>query len=541
MAARVVLVLVLLVGVIAWLLTPEAHDRSAPAVRASPAAEPARKRPQLPPPPQAVPQVETLVPQPVADAAPRTGLLVHVTDTQGAPLEGMSATASVLDAQEADFEATSGADGSAWMDCAAGTYVVCATDERPEANHAPTCLEAVDVGAQGPTEITLALALADCRVEAFVRDDTGQPLAGVEIDGSGLAPDRGRGRRSTDEKGSAVWEPVVAGSWSLRVESVSPGSGIVHPDNLQAQVLVDPGGSAWHEFVLARQGTVVVRLADVPHVDQLKSLTLHSENQANSQSLVTSNESEIRAFVFTWRVEPGEHVLAAEWRPEGPWWSRPQTVRVEAGQTTYPVIEPLEAQLRVSGHVRDRLGVPVAGVGVTLRVRTDQPDGDWKQRQLDAVAEKTAVSADDGQWSLDLPQGTSVFFVNTATAPDRYLARFEREMELTDLSRPVEITVSPGCLVSGRVEGAWAKSAAEGDLRIDVVHEQAPDPWAGQRSANLGADATFEFRYVGAGTYTAVLKRSGQVVTDTLRFEVPASFEEGEAIPVTLDFPEAKS
>ena len=191
----------------------------------------------------------------------------------------------------------------------------------------------------------------------------------MEIDGSGTAPRRARGKRSTDENGLAVWEPVVAGNWSLRVRSVAPKSRVVAPDEMRAEVVVDPGRTAWHEFALLREGTVIVRLRDVPHAEQLLSVSLHGEHEMNKGSVQTTVESAIRAIKFTWHVSPGERVLAVEWKPDSPWWSRPQTVTIEPGQTTYPSIEALASDLRASGRVRDALGVPVAGVGVSIRDR----------------------------------------------------------------------------------------------------------------------------------------------------------------------------
>jgi len=190
--------------------------------------------------------------------------------------------------------------------------------------------------------------------------------------------------------------------------------------------------------------------------------------------------------------------------------------------------------------VRDTAGLPVSGVRLSLTVRSRVDRSGSTESPQDVLAEKTGLSEADGEWSIEVPVGMPRLTVDTTVAGNRYLARFENEDEfdVTDFTQPVEIVVAPGCVVAGRVEGYWAGRAAAEDLNVYIVREQALKRPASQRTARLATDATFEFDHMGTGTYSAELKRSGIVVTEAFRFEIPADFEEGATIPVTLDFPE---
>ena len=488
----------------------------------------------LPTPATAAP-VESLHQAALSPAA--TGITVRTLDARGTALSGIYVSASVLPIEDTTVEARTGPDGSAWLECPAGSYRVYASDLSPESRLGSAGQDDVKVAPGESREVTLTLPDATSRLEVLVRDSSGRLLEDVKLDANGPGPQWVETERFTNASGLAVWEPVAAGRWSVRIEDFPSTLGVIKPQDSSLRLEVEAGLTARGEFVCPQMGRLTARLEHESLAAELVRVTAQAER--------TEEEKQVKAGVppegFTWLLPPGSYVLSAEWRPDSSRWSRPQLVEVASAQETIATIEAFDCQTHLMGHVRDEAGQPVRGVVVGAEI-SDPPGGRaWTNRKLSLLAKKSAKSGEDGSWTIAVPVGRKgELTVNTTPATGRYLARYEGRLEIVDYSRPVELVVEPGCGVKVEVEGEKAAALAEDNrVRLYVVREGERQPGPSQRSAHRENDGSFQFKYFGVGRYTAVLRRSkDDVLTQPVTFEIAPGFQEGETVPITLTFNE---
>jgi hypothetical protein len=544
-ALRVVLIagLAALAVWAAWTLVAEhaetAADREplqvaalpeATTVQASPSisALSGRSSEPLPVPATAAAPVEAL--HEAAALPPRAGITVRTIDARGATIAGVRVSASLWPRAEWSVEAITGTAGTAWLECAVGTYTLFAQDDSSERRHGFAWDGPLDVTGSAPSTVALTLPDANSRIEILVRDSSGRPLKGVRLEGRGAGPPQVRAERQTDASGLAVWEPVVAGPCAITIMSDLPSHlGVASPEDRDITVWVEAGVTARGEFVCPQLGGLIARLEGVSLDAELVGVTAYAE-QTEIERQATAGTS----LVDFWLVPPGSYVLSAEWRPDSAHWSRPLRVEVASDQETVAMIEVLECQARLTGHVRDTAGLAVRGVVVAAEITDPAGGSEWTDRKLSLLAKKSTSSGEDGSWAIAVPIGRKgVLRVDTSTAADRYLARYEGQLDIVDYERPFELVVEPGFGVEVRLEGDKAALADNFDVSLNILRVEAPPPLSSQ--AHRERDGSFRFKYVGAGHYNAVLRRShDDVLTKPVAFEIEPGFHEGETVPVTL-------
>ena len=503
-------------------------------VQASPsiAAFSGRSSESVPVPATAVAPVEAL--REAAALPPRTGITVRTIDGRGATIAGVRVSASLWPREERSVEAITGAAGTAWLECPAGAYTLFAQDDSSERRHGFAWDGPLDVTDSAPIEVTLTLPDANSRLEILVRDSSGSPLEGVKLEGRGAGPQQVRAQRETDTSGLAVWEPVVAGPCAITIMGDLPSHlGVALPDDRDITLWVEPGMTARGEFVCPQMGGLIARLEGVSLDAELVGVTAYAE-----QTKIERRATAGTPLVDFWLVPAGSYVLSAEWRPDSAHWSRPQVVEVASGEKTVVTIEVLDCKARLTGHVRDTAGLAVRGVVVAAEITDPTGGSEWTDRKLSLLARKSTSSGEDGSWAIAVPFGRKgVLTVDTSTAADRYLERCEGQLDLVDYARPFELVVEPGCGVEVRLEGDKATLADDFDVSLYLLRDEAPPQLSSRPSAHRERDGSFRFKYVGAGRYAAVLRRShDDVLTQPVRFEIAPGFHEGETVPVTLTF-----
>lgn len=388
-------------------------------------------------------------------------------------------------------------------------------------------------------------------IVATVRDENGAAVAGYALDASTAGPPLLS--RVTDGSGTATWEGVSPGRWTLDAQASAGFTGdgfVVHASAINAQFApvgdseveleVAAGATARHTFEVARRATVSVRLDEIPNESELEELSLGYQ----SRRLHSAIEGTEGATQVVWSVAPGPWVLSARWSASSSCWSRPVLLELQPGEHREVSIVSLPTQVTWGGRVADTEGQPVGGVVMTVAVRERGPPSVPSGSRLDLptlaqlgeLAEKRVSSADDGTWSLAVPAGSAVLRVDTTNGRGRYLARFDGEPELRDPTHAIDIVVASGCIVTAAVSGLPASPDLGEPPRWTLGLRRQVGAFAVSRprEETLEGDA-LTLERMAAGHYEVELSCNGRLCA-TQRFDVAPGFREGERVAVALDF-----
>jgi len=483
--------------------------------------------------------VETFAPVAPGPASGAQGLLVRVVDEVGAGVQGMT----VVAVRAVDFaKGITDADGDVWLDCSAGQYQVTAYDKSDESLYISSQLELVVVEEAGPSHTTLSVCKASARVEAFVCDDAGQPIPGLQLEGFGNATGRTTELQVTDARGIAVWAPVAAGEWTVGIVADESTANLVVQDE-PFMVMVEPTGTTRIQISLVRRGELIVRLRDVTDAGELVGVIAASEQESELLLPESATHDPAGDLMFTCMLPPDDYAVVAIWQPGSVWWSRPERVAVRSARSTSAHVRTESAQIRLSGRVLDPSGWGIEGVVISAYPpRSDV--GSMLDEALDLLVARQGRSDARGSWSLCIPWESSLIAVDVYgtygttgrgdSRAGRYLADTAGLLEVSDTSKELDILVEPGCILAGRVVGRAAVEQTSPRLEL-ILEREGPTPLSRRVRVQSG---TFELGHAGAGRYTARLSADGDDVSAAVDFEVAAGFREGETIRLTLDFPD---
>ena len=433
------------------------------------------------------------------------------------------------------------ADGDVWLDCSAGQYQVTTYDKTAETLYTSSQLERVVVQEAGQSQTTLTVCKASARVEAFVCDDSGQPIPGLQLEGFGNTTGRTTGLQVTDARGMAAWAPVAVGEWAVGIVPNESTTNLVVQDE-PFTVMAEPTGTTRIQISLVRRGELIVRLSDVIDPEELVGVIAASGQEFEQLVPDSATDGPAGELVFTWMLPPDDYAVVALWKSGSVWWSRPERVTVRSGQSTSANVRTESARIRLSGRVHDPSGWGVEGV--VISANPPRSDVSTLDAALDLLVARRGRSDARGSWSLWVPWESTVIAVDVYgtygmtgrgdSALGRYLSESAGLLEVSDTSKAIDILVEPGCILDGRVVGRAAAEQTSPRLEL-VIEREGPTPLSRRVRLQSGA---FELGHAGAGRYTARLSLDEDWVSEAVVFEVAKGFREGETIPLTLNFPD---
>lgn len=369
--------------------------------------------------------------------------------------------------------AQAGADGTAVLELAAGSWSVAASAD----GHEPGAAKA-DVVAGHDAQVAIALRTGGRTLSGTVTDVTGGAVVGARIDAARLDGNARLGRAVavafTDREGRYK---LTTGAGQLLVAAS-------HPEYAPQTRYVDLGAAgATASFALVPGGAIEGVVRDAQTKQPVPGAIVRVRQGGSALELAEASERTVTgdgdgAFRIT-GLRPGTYDLSA--REGGRATRAPLRVGLGVAEQQADVVLLVGATAAIRGTVVDEAGGAAAGVTVTAR----DDGGEGGSTTSDAAGRFVLEGLAPSRWRL---RGTSERYLSAATAPVELKAR--------DVDGVV-VRVRRGLELRGHVE-----PRAECDVVLSNEHEGQGAVVDHRTAVTTGADGSFHFRPVGAGAAT---------------------------------------
>ncbi|MFT3692683.1 MAG: sigma-70 family RNA polymerase sigma factor [Kofleriaceae bacterium] len=398
----------------------------------------------------------------------RSHVVVAVSDRAG-PIANASVRCAPANGEI--VVVTTGGDGTASVDLAAGSWSIAASAE----GHLPNAQPLV---VSHDERIQIVLAVGGETLTGTVTDMTGGVIAGARIDAAAL--------HANTKAGNAIAVAFTdkTGHYKLAVAGGEILVGASHPEYASQTKYVDLGaGGATASFALVPGGSIEGIVRDAQTKEPVANATVRAHSDLAVLELAEVSERVVKSdasgkFRFA-GLRPGGYVVVAR---EGKRSSRSPVgvgVGVAEQQTNIEVAIAATATLR--GRVVDETGAPVAKV---------------------TVAAATAGEADEANKTTSDAAGTFVF---EGLAPGRYALHGTGDRHVQEGKSIVELKKVD---VDGIVVRVHRGASVRGHVQppqicdVDIAKVEHDDAVPKSRAMTTGADGEFEFGSFGAGTAT---------------------------------------
>lgn len=318
---------------------------------------------------------------------------------------------------------------------------------------------------------------------------------------------------------------------------VEDGPEVVREEELEA----DSGRTTLPTITSVVQRDAVEITVEVVDVGSQRPLTrsrlgvsqLAEGQQRGSGYVWDSSQSNSRSGRFEFQLAPGSYELHAQCAGFS---GERVEITVVRGQPQNLVVE-LDKGTSISGRVLDRSGRGVSGARVLALKDISAPDADLEEMLIqlidlekmtseEALVAET-VSAEDGSYQLDGLQSSALhgtFYTVRAVATEYTPAE---QSEVPAPRREVDLTLSPGGVVSGVVVdqngGGVADAIVEAYIEpttksmFQIIQQKSRPP---MDVATTGGNGSFRFETLGDGVFNFVVQAPGHQATTRMKEKV---------------------